>query len=226
MPHARFEAVLFDLDGTLADTAPDLNGALNDLLASESRPALPPAILRPHTSSGTRGMLRVGFNLRPGDDNFPRRAAQFLPIYAQRLCRDTRLFAGMATLLNALDHAEIPWGVVTNKPARFTEPLLDALNLSTRAACIVSGDSTHNPKPAPDPLLLGCKIIGCATARTLYVGDDLRDIQAARAATMPAAAAAWGYLGIDTRIEDWQADWIVDSPNALLALCELPLTQT
>lgn len=226
MPSARFDAVLFDLDGTLADTAPDLNGALNELLTQESRAPLPVEVLRPHTSSGTRGMLRVGFGITPGDDAFPRRAQQFITLYTQRLCRETALFEGMDTVLTALEAASIPWGVVTNKPARLTEPLLDALGLGTRAACIVSGDSTPHPKPAPDPLLLACRAIQRRPERTLYVGDDLRDIQAARAARMPSAAAAWGYLGTDSPIEEWQADWIVTNPQALLSLCDIPAQET
>ncbi|HPR07090.1 MAG TPA: phosphoglycolate phosphatase [Denitromonas sp.] len=211
-----FEAVLFDLDGTFADTAPDLGGALNILLAEDGLPALPLEMLRPHTSSGTRGMLRIGYGVTPDAARFPELSARFLTHYANALCVGSRLFPGIETLICALEAAGTPWGIVTNKPRRFTEPLVNALPLGSRAACVVSGDTTPNPKPAPDSLLFACHALNVSPARTLYVGDDLRDITAGKAAGMPTAAANWGYLGVDHPIETWGADWIVDTPEALL----------
>ncbi|MBT0961931.1 phosphoglycolate phosphatase [Denitromonas iodatirespirans] len=216
-----FEAVLFDLDGTFADTAPDLGAALNTLLQEDGRTPVPLEVLRPHTSAGTRGMLRVGYGLTPDAAPYAALAQRFLAHYSTTLCRQTRLFPGIHTLVCALEARGKRWGIVTNKPKRFTEPLLNALPLGPRAACVVSGDSTPRPKPAPDSLLFACEQLNIAPASTLYVGDDLRDIEAGRAAGMPTAAAAWGYLGLDHPIDSWGADWIVDSPEALLDLCNL-----
>lgn len=209
-------AVFFDLDGTLADTAPDLGGALNQLLEEVGRPALTMATLRPHVSAGTRGMLGIGFGLTPDAVAYPDLAQRFLDIYAARLCQETRLFDGMEPLLDDLERRGILWGIVTNKPARFTLPLIDCLDLSRRAAAIVSGDSTARPKPAPDSLLLACQLAGVTPLQSLYVGDDLRDIQAAHAAGIPAVAAAYGYLGAGATIGDWAADHVIDAPEDLL----------
>jgi len=218
MNDGSVEAVFFDLDGTLADTAPDLGGALNRLLAEQGRPPLDMAIIRPHVSAGTRGMLGVGFGLSPQDAPYPELARRFLDLYEGMLSNGTRLFDGMPALLDELEKRGVSWGVVTNKPARFTLPLMDALGLRDRAAAIVSGDSVPKPKPAPDALDLACSNANVAAASTLYVGDDLRDIQAAHAAGMPAIAAAWGYLGDGVAIGDWGADAIIDDPLDLLGL--------
>jgi len=214
----KFRAILFDLDGTLADTAPDLGAALNRLRAEEHLPPVPLSELRAHTSAGTRGMLRAGFGLRPGDAAYSALANRFLTHYMNGLCVETAVFPGLESVLDTFDACGLAWGVVTNKPRRFTEPLMDALQLSRRCACIVSGDSTPNPKPAPDPLLLAARILDIAAHEIAYVGDDLRDIQAGQAAAMHTIAARWGYLGIDTPIEDWQADWIADTPGDLRAI--------
>jgi phosphoglycolate phosphatase len=212
------EAVFFDLDGTLADTAPDLGGALNQLLAEHGRPALELASFRPHVSAGTRGMLWVGFGLAPGDPGYAELQTRFLDHYSARLCQGTRLFEGMAELLDQLERQGIAWGIVTNKPQRFTLPLVAALGLQERAAAVVSGDSTPRPKPAPDALLLACSLAGVSPGGTLYVGDDLRDIAAARAAGMGAIAAAYGYLGDGPVIADWGADQVIQAPMELLDL--------
>lgn len=216
MPDAGVRAVFFDLDGTLADTAPDLGGALNELLAEVGRPRLDMATLRPHVSAGTRGMLGIGFGLQPDHADYPDLARRFLELYAVRLCVGTRLFDGMADLLDELERRDILWGVVTNKPARFTEPLMDCLRLTARMAAIVSGDSAPRPKPAPDTLLLACEQAGVSPGLTLYVGDDLRDVQAAHAAGARAVAAAWGYLGDGVPIGDWNADATIAAPLELL----------
>jgi phosphoglycolate phosphatase len=216
-------AVLFDLDGTLADTAPDLAGALNALLEERRRPTLPVAVARPVTSSGARGMLKVGFGIDPGDADYDALRARFLDLYAERVCVETRLFAGIADLLAALDARAVPWGVVTNKAERFTRPLLEALELRERAACVVGGDTTARAKPHPDPLLHAAQHIGIAVGRCLYVGDDLRDVQAARAAGMPVLAAAYGYLGIDGDPHAWGADAVIEHPLDVLNHLESPI---
>ena len=218
MPDGGIRAVLFDLDGTLADTAPDLGGALNALLAELGRPPVQMSVLRPHVSAGTRGMLGVGLGLRPDDGGYGEKATRFLELYAERLCVGTHLFDGVHPLLDELERRDIRWGIVTNKPARFTEPLAECLKVSHRASAIISGDSTPRPKPAPDGLVLACQRAGVPPPLTLYVGDDLRDIQAGRAAGMRTVAAAWGYLGDGAPIETWGADATIAQPLDLLQL--------
>lgn len=214
------EAVLFDLDGTLADTAPDLGGALNRLLVEEGRPALPLEKYRPHTSNGTRGMLAIGFDIVPADPPYADLARRFLQHYENALCEHTVLFPDIAELLSSLEARGIRWGVVTNKPQRFTLPLLEGLGLRQRCACIVSGDSTPLPKPDPAPLLLACATAKVRPSHSLYVGDDARDIVAGRAADMITVAAAWGYLGVDVPIASWQAHAIIHRPDEVLGLLD------
>jgi len=209
-------AVLFDLDGTLADTAPDLGGALNLLLREIGAPEVPLEVARPLTSSGARGMLKAGLGLTPDDERYEPLKQRFLQLYEQNICIDTRLFDGIAELLAALESRNLPWGIVTNKMERFTFPLLGALELDRRAACIVGGDTAPRAKPHPDPLLHAAKQIGLAPEACIYVGDDLRDIQAARAAGMRSVAAAYGYLGEDADVTLWQADAIVSHPLEVL----------
>lgn len=210
------EAVFFDLDGTLADTAPDLGAALNHLLAEHGREPLPHSVLRPHVSAGARGLLRVGFGIEPDHPGYASLRERFLDIYEQALCEHTALFAGMDTLLAALEAKGIAWGVVTNKPERFTLPLMAALGLAGRAAAIVGGDTTAKAKPDPLPLLHACTAAGVAARASAYVGDDLRDIQAGRAAGMRTFAAAWGYLGDGLPIAEWGADRLIAEPAGLL----------
>jgi phosphoglycolate phosphatase len=163
-------------------------------------------------------MLGIGFGLAPDHADYPDLARRFLELYAARLCVGTRLFDGMADLLAELERRGILWGVATNKPARYTEPLMDCLLLTERVAAMVSGDSAPKPKPAPDMLLLACERAGIPPRLTLYIGDDLRDIQAAHAAGMRAIAANWGYLGDGVPIADWGADAIIATPLELLDL--------
>lgn len=210
-----FEAVLFDLDGTLADTAPDLGGALNRLRAEEGLPPLPLAMLRPYVSQGVRGLLHIGFGIAAGHLDYERLAARFLELYAADICTETRLFAGIAELLDGLDTAAIAWGIVTNKRERFTLPLVAALGLAERTVCIVSGDTTAAPKPSPLPILHACDRLGCRPQKTLYVGDDRRDIDAGKAAGTLTAAVSYGYLGDGGPVHAWQADFIADHPDDL-----------
>ena len=212
------QAILFDLDGTLADSAPDLGAALNLLLVEENRAPLLLERTRPHTSNGVRGMLGAGFDLRPGDADYAGLAQRFLDHYERILCQGTTLFPGILDLLGALDERGVRWGIVTNKMQRFTLPLVEGLGLRQRAACIISGDSSPRAKPHPDPLLLGCVATQVPPSRSLYVGDDLRDIVAGRSAGLGTVAAAYGYLGVETPIEDWQADVVVTQPEQILGL--------
>lgn len=205
-------AVLFDLDGTLADTAPDLARALNCLLAERGLAPVSIDVTRPLTSSGARGMIKAGFGLTPESPDYESLKTRFLELYGESVCIETTLFDGMPALLEALERRGMPWGVVTNKLDRFTRPLLEALGLASRAACIVSGDTVARPKPHPDSLLHASRALALDPAACLYVGDDVRDIQAARAAGMPIIAAAYGYLGDDGDPHRWGADAVIDHP--------------
>lgn len=211
------EAVLFDLDGTLADTAPDLGGAANILLQQEGRPQQSLATLRPYTSQGVRGLLRAGFGIDPQHPDYDRLARRFLEIYAGRLCDETQLFDGVAALLDELENMGLGWGIVTNKRMRFTDPLVELLALSPRTRCVVSGDTTAEAKPSPLPILHACQLLACRPENTLYVGDDLRDIQAGRAAGCLTVAVSYGYLGDSGPLEQWGADLIIDHPSELAA---------
>ena len=212
------DAILFDLDGTLADTAADLGAVLNRLRSEAGQAPLPAATIRPHVSKGVRGLLGIGFALVPGDAGYAELHQRFLAYYGDSLCVATTLFEGVLGLLASLEAEGIKWGVVTNKTSRYTLPVMAALGLGRRAACIVSGDSSPRPKPAADPLLLASTLAGALPARCLYVGDDLRDMQAARAAGMGAIAAAWGYLGDGLPLDAWGADAIIQSPGELTGL--------
>ncbi|KAB2926575.1 MAG: HAD-IA family hydrolase [Dechloromonas sp.] len=212
-----FKAVLFDLDGTLADTAPDLGNAANMLLREEDRAECPLDSLRPFTSQGVRGLLRAGFGISPEHADYPRLAQRFLDLYEARLCDETRLFAGIPELLDYLEASRIAWGVVTNKRRRFTEPLTIRLGLSPRTQCIVSGDSTAEAKPSPLPLLHACELLGCLPESTIYVGDDQRDVMAGKAAGCLTVAVSYGYLGDGAPLGDWGADLIIDHPGELSA---------
>ena len=212
------DAVLFDLDGTLADTAPDLGGALNRLLQEEGRAPLPMPLLRPHVSNGSRGLIGAGFGLTPQDADYPRLQQRFLALYEQYICVGSQLFEGMAELLHDIENAKLRWGIVTNKPEKYTRKVVAGLGLEHRAACVVSGDSTPNPKPHPEPMLLACRLAGVNPQHTLYVGDDLRDVQAGHAAGIRTIVAAWGYLGDGLPVEQWNAYAIVAHPADVLGL--------
>ena len=209
-------AVLFDLDGTLVDTAPDLGLALNLLRGRHGQPPLPDSEIRPHASHGARGLLQAGFGLSAEHPEFEAYRSEFLNLYAENICRDSRLFDGILELLDTLEARRIPWGVVTNKPARFTEPLLSLLNLAERAATIVSGDTCREPKPHPDPMHYAASELGLTPAACLYVGDAERDVDAARAAGMQAVVALWGYLAGHDRPQDWGAIACIAAPGEVL----------
>lgn len=217
-PADAWDAVFFDLDGTLADTAPDLGGALNRVRIEEGCAALELDVLRRVTSQGVRGLLRVGFGIAPGDPTYAPLAARVLAHYSESLCVGTRLFGGVAELLADIESSGMRWGVVTNKAARFTIPVMNGLGLLYRAASVVSGDSAPQPKPAAAPLLLACAIAGANPSRCMYIGDDLRDVQAGRACGMTTVAVRYGYHGDGPPIDDWGADHLVDQPLQIAQL--------
>lgn len=210
------KAVLFDLDGTLIDSAPDLAGAGNDMRAARGLPMLPVAHFRPMVGAGARGMVGRALEVRPGEDGFEALRDEFLQRYEARMTRETRVFEAMQPVLAALAARRLPWGIVTNKATRFSEPLVRALGLHDVAATLVCGDTTPHAKPHPAPLLEAARRMGVAPGECAYVGDDLRDVQAGRAAGMITVAAAWGYLGEGDHIDDWGADHVVATPADLL----------
>ena len=209
------EAVLFDLDGTLADTAPDLGYALNHMRAARGLPPLPLSATRPVTSLGARGLLNAGFGITPEHPEYAGMRKEFLELYERNICRETRLFPGMQEVLRALESGDICWGVVTNKAEYLARPLLKELLPASRCACIVGGDTTPHTKPHPAPLLAACATIRREAGACLYVGDDLRDIVAGRAAGMKVAAARWGYLNGGDPVS-WDPDWLLDQPPDLM----------
>ncbi|MFP5467511.1 MAG: phosphoglycolate phosphatase [Gammaproteobacteria bacterium] len=215
-------AVLFDLDGTLIDSAPDLASAAERMRARRGLPALPLAQYRPHASSGARGMLRIGFGADPGHVQYESLRQEFLDEYAAGLMERTAPFDGVAQMLDVLERAGCPWGIVTNKAERFTLPMVAGLPLLGRAAAVISGDTTPHAKPHPAPLLEAARRLGVDPGDCLYVGDDERDIVAGRAAGMFTVAACYGYMGSTGSADHWQADACIEFPEQLLKLLELP----
>jgi 2-phosphoglycolate phosphatase len=187
-------AVLFDLDGTLADTAPDLAAAVNALRTERGLAPSPYALLRPTASAGARGMIGAAFGLKPGDAGYEELRLQWFARYEAAMAVHTTLFDGITELLDGIRAAGMDWGIVTNKPARFTDPLVPQIGLA-HAACIISGDTTPHAKPHPAPLLEAAHRLGLEPGQCWYVGDDLRDIEAGRAAGMVTVGCNWGYCG-------------------------------
>ena len=223
MPEARdIRAVLFDLDGTFADTAPDLAYALNETLLRFGGAALPYERIRPHVSHGATALIRLGFGLEPGSDAFEARRRVLLDVYQANLCRDTRPFDGIPAVLDALEANALAWGIVTNKPSWLTDPLMALLGLATRAGCVVSGDTTPTPKPHPAPILHACAQLGVPPARCVYVGDAQRDIEAGRRAGTATLAVGFGYLQDHDDPAAWGADGLIDRPLDLLKWLGLP----
>lgn len=211
-------AVLFDLDGTLADTAPDLAYALNETLRYFDQQPLPFETIRPAVSHGGRALIELGFAYTPEHDNYETVRLHLLDVYLNNIARETRLFPGMNELLITLENKSLPWGVVTNKPGWLTNPLMDALHLTQRAACIVSGDTTPHSKPHPEPLYYACRQANIQSQHCLYVGDAQRDIDAGKSAGMKTVGALFGYISEDEDPQDWQADVYIHHPSELIAL--------
>lgn len=208
--------ILFDLDGTLVDTAPDLGLALNMQRERHGLPALPQATIRPYASHGSRGLLGIGFGLKPEHADFAVMRDEYLNLYDQVFTHSPVMFDGIPEVLAAIENAGMRWGVVTNKPRRFTLPLMAAIGMVERAACIVSGDDAARPKPYPDTLLLACDIAQTDPAACFYVGDAERDVQAGRAAGMHTVVARYGYLDQQDEPEAWGAQIMIDTPLELL----------
>ena len=212
----RHALVLFDLDGTLIDSAPDLAGAANAMRVARGLDALPVAALRPMVGAGARGMVRLAFGVLPGETGYEDLRTEFLDRYEQASLVHTAVFDGVHPVLARLEAHNRRWGIVTNKAERFTHPIVDGLGLKQRAAVVVCGDTTPHSKPHPAPLLEAARRGGANAGDCVYVGDDARDIQAGRAAGMATLAAAWGYLGQGEPIEAWGADAVLSEPAALL----------
>jgi 2-phosphoglycolate phosphatase len=210
------QLVLFDLDGTLVDSAPDLAAAANAMRIERGLEGLPLAVLRPMVGSGARGMVGAALGVKPGDAEFDALRTEFLERYAEALLVHTTVFESMHPVLDALDHHGLRWGIVTNKAERYTHPIVEGLGLSPRAAVLVCGDTTPHSKPHPAPLVEAARRAAVHTAACVYVGDDTRDVQAGRAAGMRTLAAAWGYLGLGEPIDTWGADSVLAQPIALL----------
>ena len=209
------DAILFDLDGTLLDTAPDMVGALNRLLGEHGREPLELAAARAFVSHGAARLVRLGF-AEANDEHFEQLRQRFLALYAAHVADGTCLFAGIEDVLGALEASGKPWGVVTNKPGWLTTPLLRALDLDSRAACVVSGDTVAERKPHPMPLLHAAAQIGVDAERCVYVGDAERDIRAGRAARMTTVAAAYGYVAADEDLSLWSPHAVISEPRELL----------
>jgi len=211
----HLKTVLFDLDGTLADTAPDLADALNAVLVNNGKAPLPFEKIRPVVSHGGIALVRLGFGIEPEHPEFEPLRQQLLQIYASGIANKTQLFPGMTDLLNSIESAGMNWGVVTNKPAWLTDPLLDALQLSQRAVSIVSGDTLAERKPHPSPLLYACKQAGSQGFECVYVGDAERDIVAGHKAGMKTIVALFGYIDTEDRPDTWGADALLESPQEI-----------
>ena len=217
----NIDAVLFDLDGTLIDSAPDLGAAADQMRTDRGLTSLPLSDYRPMAGAGARGMIGVAFGLAPGHAQFEALKEEFFRNYESRLTVLTYAFDGVAELIMGIVNQGLKWGVVTNKSVRFTLPLTNAMPLFSTAQTIVSGDTTPHAKPHPAPLLEAARQLGVAPERCIYVGDDARDIVAGRAAGMPTVAAAYGYLGDSADTEAWKADATITAPGLLLKLLRM-----
>jgi len=217
-PLEQVDAVLFDLDGTLIDSAPDLGAAADLMRVQRGLASLPLSHYRPMAGAGARGMLSVGFGMNPDDAQFAEFREEFFGNYERCLTQQTYAFDGVETLIAQLRQRGLRWGVVTNKASRFTDPLTRAMPLFASASVVISGDTTPYAKPRPEPLLEAARRLDIAPARCVYVGDDQRDIVAGLAAGMATVAATYGYLGVQTDITQWRAHASIEKPLDLLQL--------
>ena len=214
----KIHTVLFDLDGTLIDTAPDMAAALDLLCDEENQTRLPFDQVRPVVSNGSVALVKLAFGEAINEQTLERLKTRYLEIYQQHLAVHSKLFDEMELLLQQLEQQKIKWGVVTNKPGWLTEPLMQALNLTQRAACIVSSDSTKNRKPHPEPMYLACKLANTQPDACVYIGDARRDIEAGRNAGMRTIIAQYGYIADTENTEEWQADHSIQTPSQILSL--------
>ena len=214
----HIQAVLFDLDGTLIDSAPDLGAAADKLRTDRGLPSLPLDLYRPLAGAGARGMLKVAFDMDATHPDYDTLREAFFRNYEAAMTERTYAFDGIAELLQALQDKGLRWGVVTNKMARFTDPLTQAMPLFASASVVISGDTTPHAKPHPEPLFEAARRLGLSPSHCVYVGDDERDIVAGRAAGMPTVAARYGYLGEKADVSAWQADWQIQAPLDLLQI--------
>lgn len=215
------KAVLFDLDGTLIDSAPDLGAAADKMRTDRGLPSLPAQRYRPMAGAGARGLLAEAFGITPDDTDFVQMREEFFQNYATRLTQNTTVFTGVPELIARLQAHQLPWGVVTNKIARFTTPLVQSLPLFQTAGTVVSGDTTAYAKPHPAPLLYAAQQLGVQACDCIYVGDDARDIVAGLAAGMGTVAATYGYLSNQADAQQWGAHAVVNSPQGLLQYLNL-----
>lgn len=215
---SHIQAVLFDLDGTLIDSAPDLGAAADKLRTDQGLTSLPIELYRPMAGAGARGMLKVAFDMEPSHPDYERLREAFFRNYEAAMTVRTYAFEGVAELIQTLHTKALRWGVVTNKMARFTDPLTQAMPLFESASVVISGDTTLHAKPHPEPLLEAARRLGLPPAHCLYVGDDERDIVAGKAAGMPTVAATYGYLGEKADVSTWQADWQIHAPLDLIQI--------
>lgn len=213
-----YAGIFFDLDGTLADTAPDLVAAMNKLLLARNLEPKPYALLRPYASAGARGLLEGAFGISPDDEDFIPLRDEFFSNYEKALLVESKLFEGIEHLLDQMDKAKLPWGIITNKSERFTRPLTDLMGLSQRAVSTVSGDTTPYSKPHPEPILHAARTTNIDPTKSIYVGDDIRDVLAGKAAGMKTVAAAYGYCGCKEPPEAWGADYVVNHPIDLFQI--------
>ena len=213
-----YKGVFFDLDGTLADTAPDLVAAANQLLIARNLSPKQYEVLRPRASAGARGLIAGAFGINTDHPDFIPLRDEFFANYEKALLVDSVLFEGMDHVLNQLDAAKLPWGIVTNKSERFSKPLTDLMGLRQRAVSTVSGDTTPHSKPHPEPILHAARLANIDPSSSIYVGDDIRDIVAGKAAGMKTIAAAYGYCGCEEPPEAWGADYLVRHPKELLEI--------
>ena len=214
---SKISGVLFDLDGTLLDTAPDMTNALNLLLAEENKAPLSTEFCRDYVSHGSVAMVTLGFGDQQNQDEFDRRRLRFLYLYEKNLCLDTKLFDGMDEVLGFLEEHYISWGIVTNKPGFLTDPLLQQLGLYERACSIISGDTIKARKPDPEPLYLAATQCGCLATECIYVGDAERDIEAGNRANMQTLIASYGYIDATQKPIEWGANGIIEHPDEVLA---------
>ncbi|MGK0296952.1 MAG: 2-phosphoglycolate phosphatase [Gammaproteobacteria bacterium] len=213
--------ILFDLDGTLVDTAPDMAHAINLVRQEYGMSALDYSLIRPVVSLGATAMINVGFNITNSAPEFETIRQKFLDKYSENIFYKTKFFDGMEVVLDKLEKHALHWGIVTNKPAWLTTPLMEKMQLSNRAGCIVSGDTLAVSKPNPEPLLYACKLLNCTPADAVYIGDAKRDIEAGQRAEMPTIVAGYGYIETDTDVDDWEATASIHAPMDILSLLNI-----